>query len=61
VEIIRPSELGEGKHLIDIHFELNHMRDFARVQDHFINRCADALLAILLADLGFQQKRFSEM
>ncbi len=34
------------------------MRHFARVQHHFINGSADALLAILLAHLYFQQKPF---
>jgi hypothetical protein len=50
--------LGEGKDFIDIDFELNHMRHFAGVQNHFVNGGADALLAILLAHLGFQQKAF---
>ena len=34
------------------------MRHFAGVQDNFINCRADALLAILLTYLRFQQKAF---
>ena len=34
------------------------MRHFARVQDDFVNRRADALLAILLTYLRFQQEAF---
>lgn len=56
VEIISPSERCENaKDLVDIHFELNHMRYFARMKYHFVNRRADAFLAILLTDLRFQQ------
>ncbi len=56
VEIISPSERCENaKILVDIHFELNHMRYFAVMKYHFVNRRADAFLAILLTDLRFQQ------
>ncbi|SRN37450.1 Uncharacterised protein [Shigella flexneri] len=34
------------------------MRHFARMKYHFVNRGADAFLAILLTDLRFQQKTF---
>ncbi|WP_343140860.1 hypothetical protein, partial [Pseudomonas aeruginosa] len=50
--------LRKRKDLVDIHFELNHMRYFARMKYHFVNRRADAFLAILLTDLRFQQKTF---
>ena len=57
VEIISPSgSLRKRKDLVDIHFELNHMRHFADVKHHFIYRGADTFLAILLTDLRFQQK-----
>jgi hypothetical protein len=46
--------LGEGKDFVDINFELNHVRHFAGVKNHLVNRGADALLAVLLAHLRFQ-------
>ncbi len=53
--------LRERKDFVDIDFELNHMRHFAGVQHHFVDGGADTFLAILLAHLGLQQKRFSAM
>jgi hypothetical protein len=46
--------LGEGKDLVDINFELNHVRHFAGVKDNLVNGGADAFLAVLLAHLRFQ-------
>ncbi|MNL13312.1 hypothetical protein D3C87_1342150 [compost metagenome] len=50
--------LREGKDFVDIDFELNHMRDFARMQDHFIDGRTNPFLTVLLADLRFEQKTF---
>ncbi|AMO47643.1 Protein grpE [Enterobacter sp. FY-07] len=50
--------LRKRKNFVNIDFEFDHMGHFARVQHHFINGGADAFLALLLADLHFQQKAF---